>query len=253
MTYKKFVRLSLIPLLTLASCVTAVASDEVDLDEITSQKIMGYDVLCKSYGDLYWQQMKSTHKAYNFCTPGAVGFLLGKAAQLKQPNFAGDLKIFSFYPNVQGKPQQDYSLVVVIDEKAKQILPDAAIYMNQKYIDKGMGQGDTKKAGYASPTGKVTASINSAMYCFKNPNLGYASIGGFYEPRNETLCSLYKGYYPGTGLLDAYGNFMVIPRIGELATATRHYSIFTGVIPEKTGEYDMYHRTAKYLIQKAKR
>lgn len=246
-----FMKFVLLPLSVIASSAPAFAS-EIDVGDIRTQKIMGYDVLCNSYGDLYWQSQKSKHKAYNFCKPGAVSLLLNKAAQLKQPNFAGDLKLFSFYPNVNGKPQQDYSLVVVIDEKAKQILPDAAIYMNQKYVDLGISQANSKKAGYGQSTGKVTSNANSAMYCFKNPNLAYVSLRGFYPAANAPLCSLYTGYMPSTTITGAYGNFMVIPRVGEIGGATHNYSIFNGLTPEKTEEYDMYHRTAKELIKKAK-
>lgn len=246
--FMKFV----LPISVIASSVPVFASDSIDVGDIRTQKVMGYDVLCNSYGDLYWQSKKSSHKAYNFCKPGAVNLLLTQAAQLKQPNFAGDLKLFSFYPNINGKPQQDYSLVVVVDEKAKQILPDAAIYMNQKYVDQGVSPADNKKAGYSQPTGKVASSVNSAMYCFKNPNLAFVSMGGFYPAANAPLCSLYMGYMPGTNITGAYGNFMVIPRPEDSNEATHRYSIFTGITPEKTGEYEMYHRTAKQLINKAR-
>lgn len=92
--FMKFV----LPISVIASSVPVFASDSIDVGDIRTQKVMGYDVLCNSYGDLYWQSKKSSHKAYNFCKPGAVNLLLTQAAQLKQPNFAGDFKAVFILP-----------------------------------------------------------------------------------------------------------------------------------------------------------
>lgn len=203
--------------------------------QTNTQKISGYEVFCHSESDTFLEEEKNNHKAYNFCTEKAVKNVLNEAKKIKTANFGGDLKLVTINPHINNKPQTQYSIVVVVDEIGKKIIPDQSLFSNEKYIYKSSSRKSTE------PVGKVYTDKNSFMYCFENKNLGYVTYQSYYTTSNSDgkyVCGLYQGYSNGEP------NFIIIPDEG--------YNLFGGKRPEKTKEYELNHRTANQLIQQAK-
>lgn len=218
-------------LIALTVSFSAMTQANANYGEMTTKKVSGFEVFCHSESDLFLEEEKNNHKAYNFCTESAVKNVLSEAKKLKTPNFGGDLKLITIKPYINNKPQTQYSIVVVIDEKEKKIIPDQALFANEKYIDKF----STRKS--TEPVGKVFSDKNSFMYCFENKNLGYITYNSYYTTDSfdgKYVCGVYQGFSDGKP------SFTLI--------LDESYNLFGGKRPEKTKEYELNHRTAKQLM-----
>ena len=227
--------LLLISMVTFLGISTVNGEVHTDIDDTESKKILGYDVYCYSRSDLLLEEDKKNHTAYNFCTKEAVNLVLNKAKEIKTPNFGGDLKLITINPYVKNKLQKYYSLVVVIDEKAKKIYPDNNIFASEKYLDR---HSDKK----ITPVGQVYTDKNSFMYCFKNKNkdIGYITDDSYYvgdEIEGDYIC----GVNVGADTFNERPYFRILPNEG--------YNLFGGKRPEKTHIYEINHRTAKELMK----
>lgn len=142
----------------------------------TSKKVAGYTVQCHSLGDLIISK-KFGNKVFNFCTESNTKLMLNKAKALKEPNFAGELKIVKISPTNEYKPKAfaDYALVAIVDEKDKKIIVNEYAYgVKYPIIDKGDSDfvyfNTIPSKGYNKyQLGDLYSSKKSFMFSFENP------------------------------------------------------------------------------------
>ena len=171
------------------------------------------------------------YSAFNLCSTSSVDLILDEAKKIKEPNYAGDLKLIKITRKRTPSQQDfsDYALVVVVDDIDKKIMVSDFVYSSK-----------------GAPLGLLQSTKDSFLFTFENPAWENKEVelrvhGGEYH--SDISMSFLMGTYIGEN--KGVENDDVVSRYEFIAFSDYEDETKYSIVNKKYIESNEWFRTYK--------